>query len=71
MDAGRVAIVTGSSRGIGRGIAKALAEHAWHLVIGYPSQPARPVGDALASIDGKYSRVLAYDANDPANPWKQ
>lgn len=30
-----VALVTGSSRGIGRGIALALAEHGWHLVINY------------------------------------
>jgi NAD(P)-dependent dehydrogenase (short-subunit alcohol dehydrogenase family) len=37
MDAERVAIVTGSSRGIGRGIAKALAGHAWHIVINYRS----------------------------------
>jgi NAD(P)-dependent dehydrogenase (short-subunit alcohol dehydrogenase family) len=30
-----VAIVTGSSRGIGRGIALALAEHGWDVVINY------------------------------------
>ena len=29
----KVAIVTGSSRGIGRGIAAALAEQSWHIVI--------------------------------------
>ena len=33
MPSDRVAIVTGSSRGIGRGIAFALAEHGWHIVI--------------------------------------
>ncbi|NIV34930.1 MAG: 3-ketoacyl-ACP reductase [Anaerolineae bacterium] len=40
MDAQRVAIVTGSSRGIGRGIALALAEQAWHIVINYRSNRA-------------------------------
>ena len=33
----RVAIVTGSSRGIGRGIALALAAQGWRIVINYHS----------------------------------
>lgn len=33
----RIAIVTGSSRGIGRGIVLALAEHGWDVVINYRS----------------------------------
>ena len=37
MDAQQVAIVTGSSRGIGRGIVMALAERAWSIVINYRS----------------------------------
>lgn len=37
MSAKKVAIVTGSSRGIGRGIAKALAENDWKIVINYRS----------------------------------
>ncbi len=32
---GRVALVTGASRGIGRGIALALVEHGWAVVINY------------------------------------
>jgi 3-oxoacyl-[acyl-carrier protein] reductase len=35
MQAQKVAIVTGSSRGIGRGIAVALAGKGWHLVVNY------------------------------------
>jgi NAD(P)-dependent dehydrogenase (short-subunit alcohol dehydrogenase family) len=31
----KVAIVTGSSRGIGRGIALGLAEHGWDVVVNY------------------------------------
>ena len=36
----RVAIVTGSSRGIGRGIAPALAAQGWRIVINYHSNSA-------------------------------
>lgn len=34
---GRVALVTGSSRGIGRGIALALAQNGWRIVVNYRS----------------------------------
>ncbi len=39
-DNGRVSIITGSSRGIGRGIALALAERGWRIVINYHSNSA-------------------------------
>jgi len=42
----------------------------WNLV-GYPSQTTRPIDEALASIDGKYDLVYAYDAWDAADPWKK
>ena len=40
MSSQRVAIVTGSSRGIGRGIALSLAERGWDIVINYHSNAA-------------------------------
>jgi hypothetical protein len=42
----------------------------WNLV-GYPSQTARPVAEALASIDGFYTVVQTFDPADPADPWKR
>ncbi len=41
----------------------------WNLV-GWPSLKTLPVGQALASISGKYARVYGYDSVDTANPWK-
>lgn len=41
----------------------------WNL-IGFPSEQARPVENALASIAGKYQRVFGYEAADPADPWE-
>ena len=42
----------------------------WNLV-GYPSAQAKPIADALSSIEGKYTLVYAYDALDTADPWKK
>ena len=40
----------------------------WNL-IGMPTPQARPVRNALFSIDGKYTRVFGYNAANPENPW--
>lgn len=41
----------------------------WNLV-GYPSQTARPVAEALSFIDGCYAVVRTFDARDTADPWQ-
>jgi hypothetical protein len=41
----------------------------WNL-FSYPVPESRPVAEALASVDGRYSTVYGYDSQDPANPWK-
>ena len=41
----------------------------WNLV-GYPSQTARPIAEALSSIADQYTRVATSDASDPASPWQ-
>ncbi|MFQ5341315.1 MAG: RHS repeat-associated core domain-containing protein [Anaerolineae bacterium] len=41
----------------------------WNL-IGYPLAEAQPVAEALASIEGKYDLVFAYDPTDAADPWE-
>jgi len=42
----------------------------WNLA-GYPMYGTRPISEALASVDGKYDLVYAYDASDVADPWKK
>lgn len=42
----------------------------WNLV-GYPAQTAYSVEEALLSLTGKYTRVLAFDPTDSADPWKE
>jgi hypothetical protein len=41
----------------------------WNL-FSYPLREARPVTQALASIDGYYHTVYGYAATDEADPWK-
>lgn len=40
----------------------------WNL-IGYPQALALPVSNALASIEGRYDRVFAWDPMNADNPW--
>jgi hypothetical protein len=41
----------------------------WNL-FSYPLRESRPVGQALASIDGYYATVYGHMATDEADPWK-
>lgn len=60
---GRVALVTGSSRGIGRAIAERLAEHGARVVISSRSLEAcRAVADAINAA-GHGGRATAVEAN--------
>jgi len=42
----------------------------WNLM-GYNSPASQPITDALSSINGNYSIVWAYNANDTADHWKK
>src|SRR6516225_2411168 len=60
---GKVAVVTGSSRGIGRAIVERMAEHGAKVVVS--SRKAEPCEEVAAAIDAKFGRGRA--AAVPAN----
>ncbi|NOZ49690.1 MAG: 3-ketoacyl-ACP reductase [Chloroflexi bacterium] len=58
----RVAIITGSSRGIGRGIALALAEHGWRIVINYHSN-SEAAAKTRADVTARGGEALLVQAD--------
>jgi 3-oxoacyl-[acyl-carrier protein] reductase len=61
---GRVAIVTGASRGIGRAIATRLATRGAYVVAAARKDNARETVDAITSAGGR-AEALALDVTDP------
>lgn len=62
MSKDQVALITGSSRGIGRGIALSLARRAWNVVINYRSNHAA-AREAKESVEGVGGSALLVQAD--------
>jgi 3-oxoacyl-[acyl-carrier protein] reductase len=64
---GKVALVTGGSRGIGRACCEALAEHGATVIVNYVKgeAAAKEVADAITAKGGK-ADIAGFDVGDPA-----
>jgi len=62
MSADRVALVTGASRGIGRGIALALGQNGWTVAVNYQSS-ASAAEEVVSTIQASGGRAMAVQAN--------
>ena len=63
----RVAVVTGGTRGIGRGISEALAEHDFDLLVSYNSDEAA-AEQAAGELKTKYNCAVACVGGDVSLP---
>ncbi|MBA2304419.1 MAG: 3-oxoacyl-ACP reductase FabG [Acidobacteria bacterium] len=61
---GRIALVTGASRGIGRAIATMLAARGAHVVAAARGENAKPVADEIAASGGR-SEHITLDVTEP------
>lgn len=59
---GKVALVTGSSRGIGKACALALADHGCDVIVNYASSPDA-ANDVVSEIESKGRKAIALQAN--------
>ena len=66
--AGKVALVTGSSRGIGRGIAVALAQEGCDLVLTGTDEAALKDAASAVTAHGRKARTVAIDLRKDAAP---
>ena len=61
---GQIAIITGSSSGIGAGCARELAKNGATVVVNYPMEKAKPMADAVAAeIIAEGNNAIVYQCD--------
>lgn len=66
----RIALITGSSSGIGRGVALAMAAAGAHVIVNYPSEAERDAAEKVASeirALGRRALVIRADVSDASD----